>query len=302
MFVMSYDRLSPKLQRVFAYALLLVTMVIWASAFAGLRRVLEEVDAYALTTVRMVIAALSLGVVGALMRVRLPARGDLVWIMAAGVSGFSLYHLMLNLGLVHVTAGQGSFIIATTPLWTLFLAMRFLGERLTWVGGLGVLMSVGGVAAVSISRGDLAVQGGALFVLCAALCAAVNMILQKRLLERYGALELSIYVTLAGALPFLLYVPWCADQVVEMSGEAWWVTLYLGVGPIGVGYVLSTMALKILPASRSAQMMLLVPPITALIAWVWLGEVPTLRMALGGALILLGVVVSGLGRLSLRTP
>lgn len=277
-----------------AYGLLLITMVIWASAFAGLRRVLQETDALSLTTARMLIAALSLVIAGALAGVKMPRREDLSLITVAGLSGFTLYHAALNLGLEHVTAGQASFIAATTPLWTAVLAWKYLGERLTGAGLLGLVLSVAGVGYLSLEQGDVAFEGGALLVLSAAVAAAVNLAIQKRLLERYNPLEVSVHVTAFGALPFLFYLPFCVDALGGLSHEAWGVTLWLGVGPIGLGYVLSTIALKLLPATRSAQMMLLMPPIAALIAWLWIGEQPQLRLLIGGAMILAGVSLGGI--------
>jgi drug/metabolite transporter (DMT)-like permease len=81
-----------------------------------------------------------------------------------------------------------------------------------------------------------------------------------------------------------------------MSPEAWGITLYLGVGPICLGGVLSMFALRVLSTSRAAQMMLLVPPIASLIAWLWLGEIPKDEVFWGGGLILLGVFLGGINR------
>lgn len=283
-----------KLLRALAYALLLVTMVIWASAFVGIRRVLQETDAFSLTTARMLIAAASMLALGAIARVKLPSMKDTPLIAAAGFCGFALYNVALNIGMTDVPAGQASLLTATTPLWTSLLAWKFLRERPGLFGIIGLLASVCGVGYLSMGAGDLSLQLGSLLVLLAAFAAAVNLILQKRLLERYSPLELSVFVTISGASPFLLYLPYCAEELTQMSTHAKWVTLYLGVGPIGLGYILSTIALKVLSAGRSAQMVLLVPPITALIAWAWLGEQLDAKVIGGGLLILAGVLVGGL--------
>ena len=276
-----------------AYGVLGVTMTIWASAFAGLRVVLRELDPLTLTSLRMVIASLAMLVVGLLVRVRLPQRQDWPLIALAGLSGFTLYHTALNFGLVHVSAGLASFLIATIPLWTALLAKRYLGERLSPWAWAGLLVSMIGVAALSLQGpGRLSFEPGALLVLLAALLAGVNITSQKRLLGRYSALELSIYATLAGCAPFFLYLPARVAPLQALSGRAWLVTLWLGLGPIALGYYLSNVALSILPASRSAQMMLLVPPLASLMAWIWIDERPGLNMLVGGLMILSGVAMS----------
>lgn len=279
-----------------AYALMLLTVVIWASAFAGIRAALTEIDAMSLTVARMTIASLTLGVVGLGLRIRLPRRRDLPIIAAAGLLGFTIYHVALNFGLVHVPAGQASFIIATIPIWTAVLTWRFLGERITPLNWVGMAVGLTGVAWMSLDIRDLDVSYGAMLVLLAALCAAGNITLQKLLLGRYRALEVTLHVMIAGTLPLLVYLPWAAPSLAAMSAQGWWITLYLGVIPIALGYLLGTVALSILPAYRNSQMLLLIPPIAALIAWVWLGEEPTTRLAIGGGLILTGVLLGGLPR------
>lgn len=277
-----------------AYGVLGFTMLIWASAFAGIRVALKELQPLTLTSIRMLIAATALGLVGVVMRIKMPEPRDVPAICFAGLTGFTIYHLALNFGLVHVSAGQASFIIATTPIWTTILAWKFLQEHITLKTIVGLALGVCGVGVMSLKQGDASFQLGAVLVLAAAIGASANITVQKNLLKRYKALDLSIHVTVAGTLPFFFYTPWTIGELGQMSATGWWVTLYLGLVPIALGYFLSIVALSILPANRSAQMMLLVPPLAAIIAWFWIGEAPGQSLWLGGGLILLGVLISGL--------
>ncbi|QDG51281.1 DMT family transporter [Persicimonas caeni] len=285
-----------------AYALLIVTMIIWASAFAGLRFVLRELDAFTLTVLRMLIATGALVAMGLIFKTPLPEKRDLPEILGAGFLGFTLYHLALNYGLEFVTAGQGSFIIATIPIWTSILAARFLGERVTiktWLGmGLGLL----GVAYMSLEPGKMSISGGSFIVLFSALCAGGNMVLQKRLLSRYRALDVSVYATVVGTVPLLFLLPSGIDAIAELSTTGWLVTAYLGIVPIAIGYYLSTLAMNALPANRTAQMLLLVPPIAAVIAWLTIGEEPGTKLVVGGPIILAGVLLGNLERKRKRAP
>jgi drug/metabolite transporter (DMT)-like permease len=282
-----------------ALAVLIFTMVIWASAFPTLRVLLRTLEAPTLTSIRMVIAALGLIGVGFLAGTKLPAREDMLRIGGAGLAGFSLYHLTLNLGLVHLTAGQGSFLVATMPVWTALLSWYFLGERLGPRGITGLLLGLAGVAVLS-SEGLFSrnpeLMWGASCVLMSAVAAGVNITLQKELLTRYKPLDISIHVTVAGALPFFFYLPLHAQQLLVLDGDQWAMLLYLGLVPISFGYVLSTIALAALPATRASQMLLLIPPIASLTAWIWLGERPDEKLWIGGPLILAGVLVTNMRR------
>lgn len=274
-----------------AYALLLFTMLIWASAFAGLRFVLRELDWVTLTVLRMLVATSVLVGAGLVLETPLPARRDWPAILGTGLLGFTVYHLALNYGLKFVTAGQGAFIISTIPIWTSILAWKFLGERLTAKTWAGLGLGLAGVGYMSLDAASVDFSAGAFIVLAAAMCAAGNMVLQKQLLDRYRALDISIYATVVGTVPLLALIPWSVARVDALSTTGWLVTIYLGAVPIALGYFLSTVALRALDANRASQMLLLVPPIAAVFAWFTIGEEPGDRLLIGGSLILLGVLV-----------
>jgi drug/metabolite transporter (DMT)-like permease len=296
---MSSER-DPSPKRIaMAYGLMIFTMIIWASSFAGIRFMLQEISSLALTVTRLAIASAFLVVVGLIARVPLPRPEDLWRLIACGVLGFSVYHWLLNAGVVHITAGQASFIVSTIPIWTTLLAGRFLNETITGRTWLGLVIGLSGVAFMSLGapEGGVVKEGvtlGSVLVLLCAVCAAANMTLAKDLLRRYRAIDIAIYTAVIGSLPLLIYAPWTWVEVRQMSSTAWWVVLYLSIIPIGLGYWLSSIALSILPASRTSQMLLLVPPIAALIAWLFIGETPSPRLFIGGPLIITGVLVGSL--------
>ena len=269
-------------------------MVIWASAFAGLRFVLRELDAVTLTVLRMLFATGALVAAGLVLKTPLPEKRDLPEVLGTGILGFTLYHLALNYGLNFVTAGQGAFIISTIPIWTTLLAGHFLDEKITVRVWVGMALGLAGVAYMSLDPDKLSISGGAFVVLFAAFCAAGNIVIQKRLLSRYTALDVSIYATVVGTIPLLVFLPGGLESIAELSSTGWWVTAYLGVVPIALGYFLSAVALKALPANRTSQMLLLIPPIAAVIAWITIGEEPGTRLWIGGPLILVGVLVGNL--------
>ena len=274
-----------------AYALLAATMVIWASAFAGLRRVLQETDALSMTCARMLIAAVPLAALALAWRVPLPRGRDLAATLGAGLCGFTIYHLALNFGLGGVGAGAASLIIATAPLWTALLAWKLLSERLGARGWAGLALSFTGVAYLSAGGDGSTELASAALVLLAALAAALNTILQKGLVARHDPIQIGVLSGLFGCAPFALILPWRIVELSVLSAEAWALLIYLGVGPIALGYLLYAAALKTLPASRSAQMLLMIPPLAALLAWLWLDEEPSDRIWLAGALVLSGVLL-----------
>ena len=275
-----------------AYALMLVVVVIFASAFAGIRYMLDRMPALPFTAARLTIASIGMLAVGGLLRVGLPESRDVPRVAAAGLLGFSLYHIALNFGATTITAGQAAFVASTIPIWTAFASWRFLGEQIGWRQWLGLFVSVAGIAVMSLTPEDLAIARGSALVLLAATFAAANIVLQKGLLLRYRATGVAVWVCVLGSLPLIAWLPTQTATLHPLTGRDWTVLSYLGLVPISIGYWVSNFALKALPAFRTAQMLLLLPPIAALIAWLALGEVPTLRLLGGGLVVLVGVAVS----------
>jgi hypothetical protein len=66
--------------------------------------------------------------------------------------------------------------------------------------------------------------------------------------------------------------------------------IYLGLFPAALGYVTWAYALTQLPASRAASFLYLQPLLVLGIAWVWLGEWPSVLALCGGVLVLAGVM------------
>ncbi len=276
-----------------AYVLMTITVVVFASAFAGIRYMLDRLDVLSFTSLRLTIGMAGMLALGAVARVGLPPRRSLPTLLAAGLCGFALYHGSLNIGAARITAGQAAFLVSTIPLWTAFVAWKLLGERIGARQLAALCVSLAGVAWMSLEPSDIDVPLGSAFVVLSAVFAAFNIVLQKKELDRSSPTAVTVWATVLGSLPLAFVLPFRAPELATIDDTGWGVMLYLGLGPIVLGYWLSTIALRALPAYRMAQMLLLIPPIAALLAWIAIGESPAQRTLVGGAIVLFGVFVGG---------
>jgi drug/metabolite transporter (DMT)-like permease len=268
-----------------------VTVLLWASAFPGIRASLSAYAPAHVALLRYGTASLVLGGYAVVTHLRLPAWRDVPAFVGLGVVGISFYNVALNTGEVTVPSAVASFIIASAPIFMALQAQRFLGERLRPVGWLGIGISFGGVALMSLrSTHGWAVDGHVLLVLAAAVAQSVYSIGQKALLRRYSALECTTYAIWAGTLVLLLFLPGLGNELQAAPLSATLAAMYLGVFPGAIAYVAWAQALAGLPASRAASFLYVVPVVALGIAWVWLGEVPQVLTLLGGALVIAGVI------------
>lgn len=271
-----------------------VTLVLWSSAFVGIRHLGESVPPGALSLSRLLVMVVALL---ALMRgrlPRLPSPAQWPLLIAGGAMWFGVYNLALNESERRIDAGTAALIVQIGPILVALLATFFLGERLSRWLLVGMAVGFSGVVVIgrASSQGDNGDLIGVLLSVVAALTFAVGVLTQKRLLPTIKPLDLTFWYAVVGAVVCL---PW-AGETVRVLGDAsantlWWI-LYLGVFPSAIAFTTWAYALSHSDAGKFAQSTFLVPFITSLMAWLLLDEVPPALAFLGGALCIAGVLLA----------
>ena len=268
------------------------TMVLWASAFPGIRAGLHAYSPTHLAVLRYAAASLTLGGYALVRRLRLPAFRDLVKIALLGLVGIAFYGVALATGELSVPSAMASFLINTAPIFVALVARVWLGERLHPLGWLGILISFSGVAVIAWSgMAGLLVGVHALLIVSAAFAFSLYVVGQKPLLTRYTAIEFATYAVWASACFLLFFLPGLPEEIRAAPLRDTLAVIYLGVFPAAIGYITWAYALAHIPASRAASLLYLQPLLVLGIAWVWLGEWPSVLELCGGVLVLAGVMV-----------
>lgn len=273
-----------------AVAAALTTVVLWASAFAGIRAALPAYGPWHLAVLRFGVASLVLAGVATLRGLPRVPWGDAPRVLACAALGITTYNLALNYGELTVSAGAASFLVNTAPVFTALLAVPTLGERLPRGAWLGSLVALGGVGLIAAGEGaGLRWSPGVPWVLLAAVAQAGNFVLQKPLLARHSPLTVVALLIWAGTALMLPLAGGLAETVHAAPAAATWSVVYLGVFPGALAYLVWAVALRRWSAGRTAGFLYLVPAVALLVAWLWLSELPGPLSVAGGAVVLAGV-------------
>jgi drug/metabolite transporter (DMT)-like permease len=270
----------------------LVTVVVWGSAFAGIRAGLRAYSPTHVALLRYLVASLALAIYALLTRMPLPAWRDLPGLALIGLVGIAFYNVALNYGEVTVPSGTASLLIAAAPIGIALLAILLHGERLQIYGWLGIGLGFVGVTIIAWGTGGgFRFEPRALAILAAAVASALYSVGQKPYLARYSALQCTAYAIWGGTLALLLFSGGLLGELHSAPLASTAAVCYLGVFPGALGYVMWNYTLSRLPASTAGSILYLVPPVAVLVAWAVLGETPTLVALLGGILVVGGVIL-----------
>lgn len=277
------------------------TLVFWASAFVAIRHLADDFSAGPLTLARIGVAAAALTFLALRHGLPRPSRRQWVSIVVIGALWFSIYHLALNQGEVWVDAGTAAMLLQVSPVLVAVLAVSFLGERFTAPLVIGLVVAFAGVALIGLSgNGDSDVDSGkmllgALLCVVSAVTYSVSLVLQKPLLTDLSAVHVTWLACIVGSLTCLPFAPSLVAEAADapVSSVLWLV--YLGVFPTAVAFTTYAYALRHMTASSLGITTYLVPPLTIVMALVFLGETPPPVAYVGGALALVGVAIARRG-------
>ena len=271
----------------------LVSVVLWSSAFVGIRAATRTISPGSLALGRLLIGSCLLGLLLWRRGTVRPTRRELLLLCIAGPLWFGLYNVALNTAEQMIDAGTAAMVVNIAPLMVMALAAAFLHERVSsslWIGG---AIAFAGVVAMGLAtRSGSASPLGVLLCFIATAASAAGVVAQKPVLARLSALQVTWTCCVIGVVCCLPYAPSLVRDLRTASGvDLVWMA-FLGVFSTSVAFTTWAYALARGTASRLVMTAYLIPPITIAMSWFILHEAPTALAIVGGALCLVGVMVA----------
>lgn len=279
-----------------------ITIIIWASAFPGIRVALMAYSPEHISLLRLLIGSFVLIIIAVIRKTPLPELKDIPIILLLGFLGFTVYQVALNYGEQTISAGVASLLVSTTPIITALLAVFFYREKLSLWGWVGSLVSFCGVAFISIggSSESFIFNTGIVIVLIASLSESIYFVFQHRYLEKYGAIPFTMYAIWSGTIFMLLFSPGLSKAIMDAPLNATLVISYLGIFPTIIPYFTLAYVTSRTGAAEATSTLYLTTVFAFLIAWIWLGEVPHFSAITGGLITLIGVFIANIKKEDIR--
>ncbi len=271
---------------------LVLSLLFWGSAFPAIRITLETYSPGHLALFRLIIASITLFIWAIIRGIRLPAIKDLPEILALGITGIAVYHVALNYGETTISAGAAGFIIGSSPIFATLFSVIWLKNHPKMFAWIGIFISFLGITFIAFGEnGGLQFSKGAFMVLLAAMSGGLFCVIQKKLLRKYSAFELTAYSMWIGTILITFFIPGLCNTIQTAPLKSTIAVIYLGVFPAAFAYVTWAYILSKLSVARAVSFLYLVPIIAVIIAWFWLKETPKILSLIGGAIALAGVVI-----------
>lgn len=273
---------------------LILLGAIWGSSFLFMRVAVKDIGAVPMIELRLLIGAL---VLWPLLLMKYPMKVTQGWwgkMTMVGVFNSALPFTLLAYSLLVFTAGVGSVLNATVPMFTALIAFFWLKERLTRARVLGLVV---GFIGVFVLVGDkLAVTGSDTgWALAAALLATLSYGFSanytKRNVVGVDSLVTTVMSLTMGALVLLpLTIIYWPDH--NPSLLSWLSVVILGVVCTGLAYIIYFRLIVEIGAARTVTVTFLVPLFGIVWGIIFLGEELTWQFVIGALVIITGTALS----------
>ena len=272
--------------------------LIWGSSFLWIKLADRGFAPVEVTFARLALGAAALFPVVVARRQALPRSAGL-WarIALAALFANAIPYLLFAVAEQSLDSSTAGIINATTPLWTVTLAVAVRHQKsVTARQCAGLVVGFAGTMLIFSpwhSASSIASAGG-LECLAASISYAISFVYMDRFLARRGMspIALSACQLLVAAALLAVALPFYGAGAPQASAASLASLVILGVLGTGVAYVLNYQIITSEGATVAATVTYLLPVVAIVLGVLVLGETVTITVLAGIALVLAGVALT----------
>jgi drug/metabolite transporter (DMT)-like permease len=264
---------------------LLAVAAMWGISFVWMKDILDQQDVYSFLTSRFLVAALAMIALNPKVlrhfTKELIFKGLIIG-MALG-SGY----IFQTLGLERTTPAITGFITGLYVVFTPLIASVFLKERLTLAMWGYIALAVIGLAVLSVDGWSIGL--GEAFVLISAVLFAIHIILLGSWSKKFDAYALTVMQLIGCAI--LSAIPASINGFVAPPDmQVWSVIIFTAIFATAFAFVIQTWSQARISTTKVAVILTMEVVFAALFSFMYGMEPFTLRLAIGGTLVLIAML------------
>ncbi len=251
-----------------------IFVVLWSTGFIATKYVVASAEPLTYLAIRMALVVCLMAIIATVARPKWPDRFGVAHSIVAGILVHGFYLGGTAIAIAHsIPAGLSALIPGLQPILTSTIANRWLGERVTLLQWIGLVLGLAGVVLILHNRPMTGEAGwGWLASGVSLVSITLGTLYQRRYCNgidwRAGNVVQYAGVTLFFAIGAWFFekgvVHWTQEFVLALA----WLVVVLSIGSIGLLYWL----IRHSAATSVASLFYLVPATTALMAYFLFGE------------------------------
>lgn len=262
-------------------ALILVT-VIWGGGFVASDIALESMKPFQIMMVRFLLASVLMGVISRGQRKSEEKLKDRAGAIKAGVlMGVTLFmgFAFQIIGLQYTTPSKNAFLTALNVVIVPFIAFVILKKKIGAKGIIGAVMSVFGVALLSLNGNFTVSLGDGLTLFCA-VGFAFQIFFTSEFVKKYPASALNTVQMFTAFVLSAISLMIFGENNFQVTTQGWLSALYLGVVSTTICYLLQTACQKYIDETKAAIILSMESVFGTIFSILILHEVVTVRMVI----------------------
>jgi len=264
---------------------LLAVAAMWGISFVWMKDILDQQDVYSFLVSRFLVAAIAM--IAIRPKVLKQFNKDLALKGLVIGAALGAGYIFQTLGLERTTPAITGFITGLYVVITPLLAFLFLKEKLTLAICFYIFLAVAGLAVLSIE--GWSVGTGEIFVLISAALFALHIILLGNWSKSFDAYALTVIqltsCALVAAIPALIN-----GYKAPPDMQVWSVVLFTAVFATAFAFVIQTWSQARISTTKVAVILTMEVVFAALFSFMYGMEPFTLRLAIGGGMVLIAML------------
>lgn len=279
------------------WLLILVVTILWGYAWVLMKLALNYMNPFTFSAFRFGVGGVTMIAIVMLAKTGLPPKKHWKHFIIIGILQTSIVFLLVMYGLRFVDAGKSSVLLYSMPMWSSFLAARFLGEKLTRSKLLGLV--IGMIGLLTILGWDIWTQQsieviiGELLIIIAAISWGFSNIYYRLHLQNTSHLQVNTWQMVFGVIGIIIATLFTEfGEPVVINATSIYYILFTGILASALCFTAWFIVLSIIDMVTATISTLLVPIFGLLFSSIILNEQLSLSVLVGSGLIILGIIIA----------